>query len=262
MRIGFFQYSPIFKDKKANLEKITRALNNISTDLIVLPELCNTGYLFKSRKELAEFAERIPSGETTQTLIAIAKRENFAIIAGLAERNRNRIYNSAVLVSPTGKVSVYRKAHLFMEEKFIFDQGNLPFRAYNCGGVKIGMIICFDWIFPEATRSLALSGAQIICQPANLILPYAESVTVSRAIENRVFFVMANRIGAEKSGKKCIKFTGRSQIISPVGEILAKADTDEEVVKIVNIEVHKALNKFVTRYNNIFTDRRKNLYKL
>ena len=262
MRIGFFQFSPILGDKTANLEKITRTLGNISTDLIVLPELCNTGYLFKSRKELFKLAEPIPSGVTTQALISIAKKQNFAIVAGLAERNKNRVYNSAILVSPTGKVFLYRKAHLFMEEKFIFNRGNTKFKVHKCGGIKIGMIICFDWIFPETARSLALSGAQIICHPANIILPFAESVTVARAIENRVFFVMANRTGAEKSGKKCIKFFGRSQIISPVGEILAKATADEEVVRVVNIEAHKALNKFVTRYNDIFADRRRSLYNL
>lgn len=262
MRIGFFQFSPVFGDKTTNLQKITQTLSKVSADLIVLPELCNTGYSFKDRQELFHLSEKIPDGETTQTLLTLAKEKNLSIVAGLPEQKNRRVYNSAILVNPKGKVAIYRKAHLFFEEKFIFDQGNTVFTAYKCDSVKIGMLICFDWIFPEAARSLALAGAQIICQPANLILPYAETVSISRAIENRIFFIMANRTGAEKSGKKCIRFIGRSQIVSPVGEILAKAETDEEVVKIVNIDANKALNKFVTKYNNIFKDRRKNLYKL
>jgi predicted amidohydrolase len=262
MRIGFFQFSPVFGNKKANLIKITRALLNVNADLIVLPELCNTGYLFKSRKELFDLSEKIPKGETTETLLTIATKKKIAIVAGLAERERKNVYNTAILVTSNGKVKSYRKAHLFYEEKFIFSPGNTKFKAVRCGNAKIGLLICFDWIFPEASRSLALSGAQIICLPSNLILPYAESVTVSRAIENRVFFIMANRIGAEKRGKKVIQFIGRSQIISPTGEILAKATSDEEIVKIVNIDPVKALNKFVTRYNNVFTDRRRHLYNI
>jgi predicted amidohydrolase len=268
MRIGFYQFSPVFGDKAKNLEKIKRVLSCTKADLIVLPELCNTGYSFQSRQELSKYAEKIPKGETTQLLIAIAKKGKMNVVAGLVEKDNKRIYNTAVLVRPDGKVLAYRKAHLFFEEKFIFDKGNTKFRAYTIrssaksGKVKIGMLICFDYIFPEATRSLFLDCAQIICHPSNLILPFAEQVTISRAIENRVFFIMANRSGEEKRGKKHIRFLGRSQIISPTGEILAKASSDEEIVKVVNIYPDQALNKNVTKYNNVIKDRRPKLYRL
>ncbi|MEO0076786.1 MAG: nitrilase-related carbon-nitrogen hydrolase [candidate division WOR-3 bacterium] len=261
MRIGFYQFCPIFGKKSENLEKIKNVLSYIKTDLIVLPELCNTGYSFQTKKELAKFAEPIPDGETTKLFINLAKKGKMAIVAGLPEKDKNYIYNSAILVLPSGRVFTYRKVHLFSEEKFIFTPGNNKFTAHKAGKVKIGMLICFDYIFPEATRSLALDGAQIICQPANLILPYAEQITVSRAIENRVFFIMANRTGEEKQGKKHYHFLGRSQIISPTGEILAKADDNEETVKIVNIYPDHALNKKVTKYNNVLKDRRPNLYR-
>lgn len=259
MRIGFYQFSPVFGDKQHNLSKIAK-LNNVSTDLIVLPELCNSGYLFKSRTELKNLAENIPNGETTKLLLQIARKRNFAIVAGLAEKYKSNLYNSAVLVTPRGNVYTYRKAHLFCDEKFYFSKGNTPFHAYRYKNAKIGMLICFDYIFPEASRSLMLNGAQIICHPSNLILPYAERVTVSRAIENRVFFIMANRIGFEKRGKKHIQFIGRSQIVSPTGEILAKASADQEEIKIVNVYDKLALNKDVTRYNHIIKDRREDLY--
>ncbi len=190
----------------------------------------------------------------------IARKRNFAIVAGLAEKYKSNLYNSAVLVTPRGNVYTYRKAHLFCDEKFYFSKGNTPFHAYRYKNAKIGMLICFDYIFPEASRSLMLNGAQIICHPSNLILPYAERVTVSRAIENRVFFIMANRIGFEKRGKKHIQFIGRSQIVSPTGEILAKASADQEEIKIVNVYDKLALNKDVTRYNHIIKDRREDLY--
>jgi predicted amidohydrolase len=259
MRIGFFQFSPVFGDKQGNHDKIAK-LFSVSTDLIVLPELCNTGYLFKSRTELKNLAENIPNGETTKLLMQIARKKNFAIVAGIAEKYKGNFYNSAVFVTPRGKVYTYRKAHLFCDEKFYFSRGNTRFQAYKYKNSKIGILICFDYIFPEACRTLVLHGAEIVCQPANLILPYSERVTVSRAIENRVFFVTANRIGFEKRGKKHIQFVGRSQIVSPTGEILAKASYDEEEIRIVNIYHKLAINKNVTRYNNILKDRRVDLY--
>ncbi|MBS4015156.1 MAG: acyltransferase [Candidatus Latescibacteria bacterium] len=259
MRIGFYQFSPIFGDKQANHDKIAK-LFNVNTDLIVLPELCNTGYLFKSRTELKNLAENIPNGETTRLLMQIARKKNLAIVAGLAEKYKGILYNSSVFVTPSGKVHTYRKAHLFCDEKFYFTRGNTKFQAYKYKNSKIGMLICFDYIFPEACRSLVLHGAEIVCQPANLILPYAERVTISRAIENRVFIVLANRIGFEKRGKKHIQFIGRSQIVTPTGEVIAKASYDEEEIKIVNIYHKLAINKNVTKYNNILKDRRVDLY--
>jgi predicted amidohydrolase len=260
MRIGFYQFSPIFGEKTKNLKKIADTLSKVNADLIVLPELCNTGYSFLSRKELSKYSETIPDGETTQTLINIARKKKLCIIAGLAEKARNRIYNSAILVLPDGKISTYRKAHLFYREKFIFDKGNTKFVVYSFNNVKIGILICFDYIFPEASRSLALKGAQIICHPSNLILPYAQKVTITRATENRVFFIMANRIGKETRGPKVLKFNGQSQIISPDGEILVKTTEKEEIVKIVKINPVLALNKMITPYNNVITDRRTDLY--
>lgn len=262
MRIGFYQFAPVFGDKTANCAKIKKALAKVSADLIVLPELCNTGYSFQSRQELWDLAEPIPSGETTRLFLEIAKEKKLFLVAGLAERTDNGVYNSAIFVTPQGEVNVYRKNHLFFEEKLIFKPGNTKYNVYNCHKVKIGIIICFDYMFPEATRSLALKGAQIICHPANLILPYGERVTIVRAIENRVFFIMANRTGIECRGQRRLKFIGRSQIISPTGEILAKAKTNEETLKIVDINPKDALNKYVTPYNNIISDRRPELYSL
>jgi predicted amidohydrolase len=260
MRIGFYQFSPIFGNKVKNLKKIEETLAKVNVDLIVLPELCSTGYSFLSRQELSKYAEAIPAGETTQTLINIAQKKNLCIVAGLAEQYDNHIYNSAVLVKPDGKVKTYRKAHLFYREKFIFDKGNTKFLVHSFNNVKIGVLICFDYIFPEVSRSLALKGVQIICHPSNLILPYAQKATITRAIENRVFFIMANRIGKESCGPKVLRFNGQSQIISPEGEILVKATEKEETVKIVKINPALALNKMITPYNNVITDRRTDLY--
>ncbi|GAH17893.1 unnamed protein product [marine sediment metagenome] len=121
------------------------------------------------------------------------------------------------------------------------------------------MLICFDWIYPEAIRTLALKGAQIILHPANLVTPYCPDAMITRAIENRVFVVTADRIGKEKRNSKELKFIGKSQIITPKGEILVRVET-EECVGFVDIDPNLALDKKFNQYNNLLEDRREDLY--
>jgi predicted amidohydrolase len=127
---------------------------------------------------------------------------------------------------------------------------------------KIGMIVCFDWIFPEVTRILALKGAQVICQPANLVFPLCQKTMVVRAIENRVFTVTANRIGSEqRQGKKHLIFTGLSQVINPEGNCLFQLSPDREEAYVAEIDPDRALDKMFTEYNNLMEDRRVDLFK-
>jgi len=182
-------------------------------------------------------------------------------VAGIPERGGDGLYNSAVLVSPDRSFKVYRKAHLFREEKSFFRAGDTPFEVHQIGGANVGTIICWDWIYPESIRVLSLKGAQIICQPANLVLPYCQDAMVTRAIENRVFIVTANRTGEEARGGKQLKFTGRSQIVSPKGEILTRAGEDGDEVQVVDIDPEAASDKYATDLNNLFEDRRVELYR-
>jgi predicted amidohydrolase len=260
MRIGFYQFNPKPKAVAENLNRIVKRLEVVKADIIVLPELCLTGYLFSSRAELARFAEPVPDGPTCSLLLNFCTRQNINLILGIAERSGSRIFNSAILVTTSGTVHTYRKIHLFTEEKDIFDQGNLPFPVFTLGQVRVGMLVCFDYFFPESSRTLALRGAQLICHPANLVLDYAQSMTITRAQENRIFWVLANRIGSERLGNKEMKFTGRSQIVAPDGNVLVRASAAQEELPIVDINPALALNKNVTPRNNIFTDRRPELY--
>jgi predicted amidohydrolase len=260
MKVGFYQFKPSFGEKEKNLDKVCTRLKKVDAELMVLPELFATGYLFRNRKELETMAEPIPAGKITQALLAISKQKKMFIVAGIAEKAGKKIYNSAILVCPNGKVYTYRKVHLFMDEKFLFTPGDKPFPVFDIGKVKIGMLICFDWVFPEASRILALRGAQIICQPANLILPYAQVVTLTRALENRMFIILCNRIGEERRGKKKLRFNGMSQIINNRGEIIFRANRNRETLMVVNINPKKALDKRVTKYNDVIKDRRPKLY--
>jgi predicted amidohydrolase len=262
MHIGFYQFSPIFGDVWFNLQKIQEALQGAQADLIVLPELATSGYLFVSREEVEALAEPIP-GPTTEFLQRIARERDLHIVIGLPEQSGDALYNSAVLVGPEGLVARYRKAHLFYEEKLYFQPGDTGFSVAEVQGVKVGLLICFDHMFPEAARTLALQGAQIICHPSNLVLPGKGQLTTRvRAMENRVFWVLANRYGTEERGGKQLSYTGVSQIVAPDGSVLAKAPPQGDALQIVELDPTQALDKHVTKLNDLFGDRRPELYEL
>ena len=124
MRVGFLQTFPVFGKKSENVDKAILQMNNLDADLMVLPELFNTGYQFTSREETFALAEKVPDGQTTQALINLAKGKHLYIVAGLAERENDCCYNSAVLVGPNGFIDCYRKLHLFYHEKRWFVPGN------------------------------------------------------------------------------------------------------------------------------------------
>ncbi|KPJ71997.1 hypothetical protein AMJ52_07795 [candidate division TA06 bacterium DG_78] len=258
MKIGFVQFNPIFGEKNSNCDTVKNLLHGVSADVIVLPELFNTGYTFLNKAEVAMLAET-KNGKTADFMLSLAQEKKCCFAYGFAEKNKNFFYDSMALMSPDGLIGVYRKSHLFFEEKKFFQPGNTGFHVYTYKNVKLGMLICFDWIYPEATRTLALKGAQIILHPANLVTPYCPDAMITRAIENRIYIVTADRIGKEKRDKKELSFIGKSQVVSPKGEILIRAET-EECVKIVDIDPDLALNKKFNQYNNLFDDRREDLY--
>ncbi len=261
MKVGYVQTSPAFGRVEENVRRAIKKLETLSADLVVLPELFNTGYRFKSAAEARRLSEEVPGGYTTTRLIEAAKAGPKFIVAGLAESKGARLYNSALLVGPRGLLGVYRKAHLFWHEKDFFTPGSTPFRVFRAGGARVGIMICFDWIFPEAARALALKGAEIICHPSNLVLPHCPDAMVTRRIENRVFAVTANRVGVEERirGER-LKFIGRSQVVGPDGKVLCRASKGRGEARAVRLEPRRARDKMITPKNHLFRDRRKRLY--
>jgi len=259
--VGFLQLRPKFGAVKENVRAAKSLLKNIEDAVVVLPELFNTGYLFRGKDELARLAEPVSTGYTVGEMKKLAKKKNLTIIFGMAEKKAKRYYNSAVLVTSKGKAVTYQKTHLFDREKLFFHSGENNFAVHEVDGVKIGMMVCFDWIFPEVTRVLALKGAQIICHPSNLVLPYCQDAMRTRSLENKVFTVTANRIGTEKRGAFSITFTGNSQVVDPKGNVMASAGERSESLKIVEIDVADANDKMVTPNNDLFKDRKVTLYK-
>jgi 5-aminopentanamidase len=261
MKIGVYQNNPEFGQVEKNVIQAVVELSVAQADLIVLPELFSTGYQFVSREEAFDLAEEVPGGMTCSVLHDVARLGNMHLVFGIAERDGNKLYNSAAVIGPEGFVGVYRKSHLFFEEKNIFDPGDTGFKVFDIGMARLGVMICFDWWFPEAARSLALQGADIICHPANLVLLGCHKAMVTRSLENGVFSITANRIGSEaRGGKDGLVFTGESQVLENRGEILARMKNDNTGVAVVEVDVTKARDKSITTMNDRFIDRRPELY--
>ncbi|MDH4328036.1 MAG: acyltransferase [Nitrospira sp.] len=261
--MGFYQYDPLFGEVAKNLDAVTAVLERAEADLIVLPELFASGYQFVSQEEVQRLAEPVPDGPTTRRLMEIADRRRLHIVAGLPEKAGSKCYNSAVIVGPAGFIGCYRKTHLFYEETLFFQPGDSGFQVWDIGQAKIGVMICFDWYYPEAARSLALQGADIICHPSNLVLPNCPDSMPVRCLENRVFAITCNRIGSEtRGGKDRLTYIGHSEVVTPKGVIQYRAPRDREDLAIVDIDPAEARNKSLNRYNDLFRDRRAPLYKV
>ena len=261
MKIGIYQNHPEFGEKEKNMELAIKELSSVDCDLMVLPELAFTGYQFVSKEETASFAEEIPSGPTCQAMIELAKAKDMFLVFGLAEKANDKIYNSAAVVGPEGFIGNYRKSHLFFEEKLFFEPGDTGFNVFDIGSTRIGIMVCFDWWFPEATRSLALKGADIICHCSNLVLLTCQKAMLTRSLENGVFSATANRIGVEeRGGKDPLTFTGQSQIVNNRGELLASLDADKPGISIIEITPEDARDKGIDAMNDRFEDRRPELY--
>lgn len=261
MRVGLFQFDPQFGAVQKNLDHVTDALRQVDCHLMVLPELFASGYQFLTQEEVAQVAEPVPDGPTTTRLIEIAKARQMYIVGGLPELRGGRYYNSSVLVGPKGLLGIYQKTHLFYEETICFSPGESGFQVWDIGPAKIGILICFDWFYPESARTLALQGADILCHPSNLVLTHCPDAMVTRCLENRVFSITANRIGSEQRGnKERLAFIGNSEVVSPGGKILRRASEDREELVMVDIDPVEARNKSLNSYNDLLRDRRPAFY--
>ena len=260
LRVGFYQFRPLFGQVKRNLKKVITTLSHISADIIILPELAFSGYYFKNRQEVGDLAEEIAGSATVEMLIALCRERDFYLVCGFAEKENERYFNSALLLGPEGLIHTYRKLHLFNEEKIWFDPGDKPLAVHTVRGVKLGMMVCFDWIFPEVMRSLALLGAEVIGHPSNLVLSYCQDAMITRCLENNVYAVTANRFGPDNRAHGSLHFTGKSQITAPRGKLLYRALSQREVIHIETIDPSLARDKTITVRNDVLRDRRPGFY--
>lgn len=264
MKLSVIQFAPEFGNIQSNLIKINNYIDESKADIIVFPELALSGYDFTDREEVRKFALDF-NGDIMNSFAEKSAELNKIIIIGFPESSDkgSKLYNSAGIFFPDKNLNkVYRKTHLFFRERFCFDEGNTGFFSifYDDFDINIGTMICYDWRFPEAARTLALKGADLIVCPSNLVTNVWDISTKSRALENKVYLAVANRTGTEERNGNKLLFNGKSIIYKYNAEEIAKASSDQEQVITAEIYPEQTRKKSFNDYNDIFTDRRPKYY--
>lgn len=261
-RVALLQTNPVFGDVAANLDAVEASIEGLRADLLVLPEFFATGYSFRDRAEAMSMAEVFPGGETIRRLRDWSRTTGGVIVAGYAERDGDALYNAAAVVAAGEPLDSYRKIHLFGRERDCFEPGDRPFSVVEHGGLRVGTMICFDWIYPEAARTLALRGADVIAHPSNLVLPgWCQRAMCTRALENRVYTVTANRYGEEhRDPHPVLSFTGASRIVDPLGQVVADAPSAGDALLEATIDVALSRDKQIPSGNCLFLERRPAFY--
>jgi predicted amidohydrolase len=225
MKIAALQMQSVVGDFDANLAQIEKAAIDAASAgarLLIAPELAIVGY---GAGEAFSKLSSPAGGDAEAGLSAIAARNHIAIVAGFAERDGDAIYNSALFVDDMGKVSVYRKSHLYGDyEKRWFHPETPKTVLVEIDGIRFGMLICYDVEFPENVRRLALAGADLVVVPTALPKGtsgdfIASTMIRTRAFENQVFLAYVNHHGSDGA----FDYAGQSAIAAPDGAFLAQA---------------------------------------
>jgi len=270
LTVACLQMEPSFGDVAANVARSLQMIEEAAARgarLVVLPELCNTGYMFASRDEAFALAEEIPGGLTVAAWSEAAARHRLHIVAGITERDGMRLYNSAVVLGPTGYIGTFRKVHLWNEENLYFEPGDLGFPVFHTPIGRIGVAICYDGWFPEAYRLCALQGADIVCVPTNWVpIPgqapgqpaMANILAMAAAHSNSLFVACADRVGIEREQP----FEGQSVIVGHTGwPVGGPASRDNEEIILATVELADARRKRNWNdFNQLLRDRRTDVY--
>lgn len=247
---------------QANKEAILKHIDTVGADLLVFPECVNSGYAFSSLAEALPAAETIP-GEFTDSIAAAASEKGCWLSVGLLEKDGGRLFNTGVLIGPSGEFHSYRKTHLpFLGvDRFVTPGDDLP--VFPTPFAKIGIVICYEWRFPEVARACALHGAEVLLGMSNWpegarVTP--ETLLPARAVENRLWIISANRVGIERDAR----YVGLSAIIDPDGNRISAAEGQEEIL-LSEIDPLKSRSKRLVKKKgeyeiDLFGDRCPRLY--
>lgn len=262
------QVTLVVGDVEANRQSLRSAITQAAdagAQVVVLPELANTGYMFADINELRSVAEPV-DGPTVGEWAALAAEHDLIIVGGFAEAGEDgQIYNSAVLVDSTGMRACYRKAHLWNTEKAdLFTPGSGVPPVVDTAVGRIGVMVCYDLEFPEWVRAAALGGADLLCCPVNWPLYPApegerpiEVVKVqAAAATNRMFVVAADRAGSERGQD----WLGGSVIVDADGFPLTTLGLGEAGLHVAQVDLSDARNKTISELNDVHADRRPELY--
>ncbi|WP_223693659.1 nitrilase-related carbon-nitrogen hydrolase [Leifsonia poae] len=270
------QIAPRIGDVPGNRRRAREAIvaaADAGARVVVLPELANTGYLFRDEVELHALSEPA-NGPTIAEWCRLARERRLVIVAGFAERDPDEpgpdaggvpVYNSAAVIDETGVLAIYRKAHLWDHEKVVgFTPGEGAPPVVDTAVGRIGVMVCYDLEFPEWVREVALAGAELVCAPVNwprFPRPVGERpgeiVRVQAdASVNRIFLAVADRTGAERGQE----WLGGSAIVDPDGYPLALAALGEPGMIVAQLDLAEARRKSISDNNDVHADRRPDLY--
>ena len=262
MRVACVQFAPYLGNIEVNTARIVDDIARIDADVLVFPELATTGYFHIGHEEVRRVAEPV-TGASTQQIINAAHQYQKVVICGFAELDGQQVFNSALIAGKgVTEPRVYRKSHLFYKETLGFTPGDSGFfvtylEHLDC---HLGVMICYDWRFPESARSLALQGADLIACPSNLITHIWRMAMPVRALENKVYLAVANRIGTETNAGEEVSFNGQTAIYDTNGAVLGDASAAEDCVVIIDIDPAATRTKSFNSINDIIRDRRPDLY--
>lgn len=254
MRIACVQTDVVFGNPTANAEKAVAKLSELKeqgVDLAIFPEAYLTGYCVNTEQEAEELAinaktdrksEQVSFHESLELIHVATERIDIGCVIGFAGKNElEGRFNAAALFEPSKPPKIYRKTHLPFLGYDRFAMPGLELNLFETKWGKVGILICFDQRPPEAARTLALKGADLIVLPTNWPMGAevsAEHMSIARAAENKVFMATCNRVGVENG----TTFIGKSKIIHCSGKVLAAAGEGEEVL-IADIDVEESRQK-------------------
>ncbi len=270
LRVACVQMEPRVGHKADNMARGLQLITEAAAAgarLVVLPELCNSGYVFETREEALEAGEPVPDGPSCKAWMNAAAENDVMIVAGIAERVGDVLYNSAAIVGPDGCLGTYRKNHLWGIEKQFFESGDLGVPVFEIEGGRFACAICYDMWFSEIYRMAAISGADLLCVPTNWVpmrdqpanLPIMSNLlAMGGAHTNALFIAAADRVGVERGQP----FLGNSLIVGPNGwPVAGPASCDHEELLIADLDLSEARRlRQLNSFNHVLDDRRPQVY--
>jgi predicted amidohydrolase len=266
LRIACAQLGPAIGQIAANRERATEAIDSAAAQgarLVVLPELCITGYCFADADEARGCAEPL-DGPTVRGWCEQAARHDLVVVGGICELDPDgALRNSAVIVDASGVRAAYRKSHLWDREPAIFRRGDEPAPVVDTAAGRIGVAVCYDAVFPEHLRRLGLAGAEIVAvpmaspAPAQPTEPIAIEIALAMAAanSNRVYVAQADRTRDERG----TRWAQASVIVDPDGSVVA-GPADGEALLLADADLARARDKSWGERNDVLGDRRPELY--
>lgn len=270
VRVACIQMRPEIGDLELNRQRsltlITEAVH-AGASLVVLPELCTSGYAFESRAEAWSCAEDVPGGPAGTAWAELCRDQEIYLVAGIAERAGSRLFNSSVVFGPAGHIGTFRKVHLWNRENLFFEPGDRGFPVFPTPIGRIGTFICYDGWFPEAYRTCAAQDADIICMPTNWVpIPgqadgqpaMATILCMANAHANSVYVAAADRVGHERDQP----FIGQSVIVSYTGwPVTGPASPVDEEIIYADLDLGRArAARRWNEFNDPIGDRRPEAY--